>query len=175
MKDIHSIWGHRWLTPKAYVAKSRIEGFGIFAKHNIQKGEIVRVAGGVIIPKSDIKKYAKIILDGAEMQVDNNFYLGPVTNDPKERRLLNHSCNPNVGFLDSIRLVAIRNIKVGEELTVEYATCYTHYPSFKCRCGTKSCRKVIKQTDWKNKEIQSKYLKYFTPYLKEKALKQERK
>ena len=30
---------------------------------------------------------------------------------------LNHSCNPNLGFRGEIRLVAVRSIRVGEELT----------------------------------------------------------
>jgi hypothetical protein len=34
---------------------------------------------------------------------------------------INHSCDPNVGFAGDIVLVAMRDIRQGEELTADYA------------------------------------------------------
>lgn len=169
MKDLHKLWKHRWLTPKAKVFKSKIFGYAPFAIEPIKKGELVRVTGGIVIPKKDIQKYRKLMGFAAEIQVDDNFFLGPSHSDErKDTGLFNHSCNPNVGFLDSIRIVAIRNINVGEELTMDYATWSNHLKPFRCNCGSKNCRRVIRPDDWKKKDLQKKYGQYFSPYLKEK-------
>jgi uncharacterized protein len=34
---------------------------------------------------------------------------------------INHSCEPNVGFSGNVVLVAVRDIRHGEELTTDYA------------------------------------------------------
>jgi SET domain-containing protein len=169
MEDLHKFWKHRWLTPKARVFKSKIFGYGPHAIQNIKKGELIRVTGGIIIPKKDIKKYHKKMGFAAEVQVDDNFFIAP--SDDKERKdtgLFNHSCDPNVGFLDSIRIIAIRNVKKGEELCLDYAFFGGAFEPFKCKCGSVNCRKIIKPDDWKITEIQRKYGQYFSPYLKKK-------
>jgi len=172
MQDLHKFWKHRWLTPKAKVFKSKIFGYGPFAIKNIKKGELIRVTGGLVVPKKDIKRFQKIWGFAAEVQVDDNFFLCPSSRDEtKETGLFNHSCNPNVGFLDSIRIIAIRNIKKGEELTLDYAMFGGAFEPFKCKCGSSNCRKIITPDDWKRKDIQERYCEYFSPYLKEKIFK----
>ena len=171
MEDLHKIWKHRWLTPKAKCFKSNIFGWAPFVIKDIKKGEIIRITGGIVIPKKEIKKYRKMMDFAADIQIDDNFFLGP--SDVKEREdtgLFNHSCNPNVGFLDSIRIIAIRNIKAGEELTMDYACFGGSFKRFKCNCDYKKCRKIIRPTDWKIPEIQKKYGEYFSPYLKKKII-----
>jgi len=55
----------------------------------------------------------------------------------------NHSCDPNTVFV-GLNLVARRNIRVGEELTVDYATFYDrHMTPFDCTCGSPRCRGSI--------------------------------
>ena len=51
MEDLHKFWKHRWLTPKAKVFKSKIFGYGPFAIEDIKKGELIRVTGGLVVPK----------------------------------------------------------------------------------------------------------------------------
>ncbi|MCX6550376.1 MAG: SET domain-containing protein-lysine N-methyltransferase [Acidobacteria bacterium] len=52
----------------------------------------------------------------------------------------NHSCDPNTAFA-GLNLVALRNIRAGEELTVDYATFYDrHMIPFDCTCGSAVCR-----------------------------------
>lgn len=82
---------------------------------------------------------------------------------------LNHSCSPNVGVRGEITFVAMRDIKVGEELTIDYAMIENEdYPEMKCNCGARNCRKVITGKDWKRKDLQKKYGKYFSAFLLEK-------
>ena len=170
MEDLHKLWGHRWLTPKAKVASSSIFAVGVFAINNISKDEIIRITGGIIVPKKDIEKYHEK-MDGVEVeiQIDDDFFLAPSKKDEaKETGLFNHSCEPNVGLLDTIKVIAIRNIKSGEELTMDYAFFGGAFEHFKCNCKSPNCRKIIKPDDWKNPELQKKYGQYFSPYLKKK-------
>ena len=96
--DLHTIWPHRWITPKAKSFKSHIAGLGVVAIKDISKGETVLVYGGVIVPKSDIIKYRKK-LGHSGIQVDDGFFLIPTDREELKRTgIVNHSCNPNTGF-----------------------------------------------------------------------------
>ncbi|KAG5502913.1 hypothetical protein JKF63_04686 [Porcisia hertigi] len=59
---------------------------------------------------------------------------------------LRHSCEPNMHFVHGRTLLfaSKRQINVGEELTVDYATLRDEsMPHFVCSCGTQNCRSVI--------------------------------
>jgi SET domain-containing protein len=164
--DFHSQYKHRWYSPKVKTFSSPIAGIGVVAKQDIVKGEIVFVYGGVIIPKSEIKDYWKK-MGHAGIQVDDEFFLCPISREElKEQGIINHSCEPNVGFKNSVVLVAIKDIKSGEEIVLDYAFCESAKESFKCNCGSRNCRKMITSEDWKNKDLQKKFGDYFSPYLK---------
>lgn len=160
---------HRWLTSKAKSFSSPSHGLGIRAMTDIKKGEDVLVYGGIIIHKSKINDYWKT-MGHVGTQIDDNFFIVPTSREElKNQGVINHSCEPNVGFKNQIQLYAIRGIKAGEEIFVDYSFCESLYSnSFKCNCETKHCRKIITKNDWKIKRIQNKYFKYFSPYLKAK-------
>ncbi len=87
---------------------------------------------------------------------------------------INHSCSPNAGFKGQIVLVAMHDIKKGEQITFDYATVLSKPRGvdkeyeFKCNCGSVECRKSITWNDWKNPVLQKKYDGYFQWYLGEK-------
>ena len=58
-------------------------------------------------------------------------------------RLINHSCNPNCeveGKGLKLWIVAIKDIKKGEELSYDYGFGYDEdYKQFVCKCGAKNC------------------------------------
>src|SRR5262249_6805006 len=59
---------------------------------------------------------------------------------------LNHSCEPNLGFVKgSLTLYALRRIEPGEELVFDYSTTMNE-PGWliRCRCRTLSCRRKIR-------------------------------
>src|SRR3989344_8518218 len=127
MQDLHKKWPHRWLTPKAEPGDSSIHRYGIFAKEDIQKGEPINVFGGIAVPKTEIEKYRKLI-SHAGVQVSDDFFIVPSSNEEiKEQGIFNHSCEPNVGFNSSVTMVAMRNIKAGEELVMNYAFMETFF------------------------------------------------
>jgi len=54
---------------------------------------------------------------------------------------VNHSCDPNAGVMDNRRLVAIRTIAPGEEITFDYSTTMDEdFWTLECRCGAANCR-----------------------------------
>lgn len=167
-EDLHKKWPHRWITPKAKCKDSNIEGIGIFAIDDISKGETIAIVGGIIVPTSEIKEYWKRVGDfGA--QLGDDFFIVPSEKEELERTgVFNHSCNPNCGLGGDIRIIAIKEIKKGEEIVMDYAMYHSLLESFKCNCGSKKCRKIITKEDWKNPELQKEYGEYFAPYLKEK-------
>ena len=59
---------------------------------------------------------------------------------------MNHSCDPNTKVGNDGEDRAARDIKKGEELTVDYA-CYVYYeyaPYPDCKCGSSNCRRKMK-------------------------------
>ena len=169
--DFHKIWSHRWLNPKTEVKTSPICATGVFAKEKITKGEIVRVTGGIVLPKSDVPRYNRLlnyVVDNIGLDVSDDFVLAPTPDDLKRTATINHSCEPNVGFLDSIIIVAMKDIEAGEELAWDYAFSQTIFEPFTCNCKTPTCRKTINPNDWQIKSIQEKYGQYYSPYLKQK-------
>ena len=168
MEDLHKIWSHRWINQKAKPFNSKINNLGVIATQDISKGEAVAVVGGIIVPKKEIKDYWKKV-GHVGVQIEDNFFIVPTSRkELEETGVFNHSCEPNCGLSNSITLVTMREIKKGEELTFDYAFCESYIDEFKCNCGSSNCRKIIKPADWKNKGLQAKYKKYFSPYLKNK-------
>lgn len=144
-------------------------GYGVFTKNDIKKNEILTIFGGYIIPLNEISKLSDKLKEYC-YQVDDNFFYGPVMNSEISiNEHYNHNCEPNSGFIDSLKLVAIRDIKKGEEITIDYAMLMTtRMFDFHCNCGSKNCRKIVTGDDWKIKELQKKYGNYFQPYILEK-------
>ena len=163
--DLHDIWPHRWINPKAKPDKSKIHGTGMFAIGDIKKDEAVAVYGGIIVPTSDIEKHRRLIGGVRCIQLDEDFFICATE---KKGGLFNHSCDNNLGYGSTIKIIAIKDIKAGEELVHDYALTESEFKPWKCNCGTKNCRKVIKPADWKNPELHKKCGEYFTPYLKNK-------
>jgi hypothetical protein len=107
------------------------------------------------------------------IQIEERFVLGSrsVTEDTD---YFNHSCEPNAGFKGQIFLVAMRRILAGEEVTFDYAMVVSESVGsdivfeMNCRCGARTCRRVITEHDWKRADLRTKYQGYFSQYLQEK-------
>lgn len=127
-----------------------IAGFGIYATVDLKRGDIVfcgeertaRLATRAHVMESwpaeqvDVfRQYATVVGNGVFMLWDE---------DPREWAPQNHSCEPNTAFC-GLNLVATRDIRCGEELTLDYATLANpDAVPFECRCGAPNCRKIIR-------------------------------
>ncbi len=77
--------------------------------------------------------------------------------------LLNHSCAPNLGWSGGT-LVALAEIDLDAELTIDYATFHTEagFAMF-CHCETYRCRQVIEGDDWQIPQLQRRYAGHLAP------------
>lgn len=143
---------------------------GVFAKKLIKKGEIVMIQVGEAM---SAKKYFSLSknLQRYPLQIADDIFLGQSSFKAFDlAEYINHSCDPNLGILGNNIMVAMRNIKVGEEVCFDYAMSDTTEGDvgWQCHCGSKKCRGVVKSTDWKLPELQKRYGVYFSNYILEK-------
>ncbi len=164
---------HSWLNPHLEKGCSDTQGCGIFARADIRKDERLAIFGGKIMLIDDMYQLP-VNMQGYTMQIEERFVLGPAGTIPEDTDFFNHSCDPNSGFKGQVFLVAMRDIKAGEEVTFDY--CMTVSESvgsdmvfaMKCACGSPRCRKTINEQDWMLPELQGRYKGYFSPYIQEK-------
>lgn len=158
-----------YISPKAEVKDSSIQGRGLFAIEPIEKGEVVCIKGGYIFNRATLDRVSGS-LGASEIQVADHFFIGPMSEEEREGSMIfsNHSCEPNIGVQGQIVFVAMRDIEAGEELTHDWATTDDDTYEMECNCGAASCRKTISGQDWRREELQKKYSGYISSYLVEK-------
>jgi uncharacterized protein len=163
-----------YITPKARKGVvSGIQGRGLAAVAPIAAGEIVAIKGGHIVTAAALRSLPER-LQNSEIQIADGFHLAALEEAEYEPVMLfiNHSCEPNVGFAGSTVLVAMRDIRTGEELTTDYALFDDHDETMECRCGTPSCRGTVSGRDWQRPDLQRKYGDYFSSYLRSRLARQ---
>lgn len=131
-------------------------GKGIFSKKAFRKNQLLFTFGTKVVPWFKANHRS--------IQLGTNKWL-----NPSKKALgyyVNHSCHPNAYFKAPHFIAALRNIKPGEEITIDYAS-VINIPTWDmpCSCGHKSCRKMIKSYSRSPKNIQKKYMEFvsFTP------------
>jgi hypothetical protein len=109
----------------------------------------------VTVPRTSRPRSPDASRRPARIQIADGFHLAALEEAEYEPVMLfiNHSCEPNVGFADSIVLVAVRDIGAGEELTTDYALFDDHDAAVECRRGTPSCRGTVSGQDWQPRRI----------------------
>lgn len=123
---------------KVYFDKTDYElGYGVFAKKDIRKGELIFIVKGKILNRSTPTEHQRAI------QIHNNKWIMPFKDNPGYR--INHSCEPNAGIKGALQFVALREIHKGEEITYDYSTSENQKGWFiKCKCSSPNCRGIIK-------------------------------
>ena len=90
------------------------------------------------------------------------------SSDPEQWKPINHSCDPNA-WLDGLNLTARRNIRAGEQITMDYATfCNDSLEQFNCNCGSPDCRGVIRGTDYQ-RPLLARYVPHISDYVKSRT------
>jgi len=106
---------------KVAVKKSKLHGKGVFAAKNIDTKEIIEFCETIIIPKEEIDDLNKTNLGNYHFSwVGGNSVIALGNGS-----LYNHSYKPNARYVKEYRegklkFVAIKNIRKGEEITVNY-------------------------------------------------------
>ena len=126
--------------------------------------------GGHIVDLKILREKITPQLGPVEIQIDDDLFITPVTDEERELSMLysNHSCDPNLGVRGEITFVAIRDIRVGEELTHDWAITDDDDYLVECKCGASNCRKILTGKDWQRPDLQKRYTGYFSAYLARK-------
>lgn len=145
---------------KCYVGRSSIHGKGVLLSRDVKKDETIFLFLGTHMTKTsrDWFHFPNALQVGyAEWIVPKEGSVGEA---------LNHSCQPSAGVKGKNRIVAMRSMKKGEEVTIDYALTET-YPLWhmRCACGSKNCRKVVKPYQDMPATRMKKYVPYTSQYI----------
>lgn len=141
------------------VRGSGIQGKGVYSLKDFNKGEIV-----LEIDDSDV-----VTEDRELTQEDFEFHCdyigdGKAVLMKSPEVYINHSCNPStyVKTIDGIRkVVAMRDIRKGDEITYDYSINGYNDGEFECNCGSDNCRGTYQGNFFHlPRELQIKYLPY---------------
>ena len=145
---------------KFVIGKSKIHGKGIILTKDVNKDETIFLFLGKEV----------VFTSGHWNRLPNASQIGyakwivPAKGSTGE--YLNHSCTPTAGVKGKNRIVAMKSLKNGDEVTIDYALTET-YPLWhmKCHCKSKNCRKLVKPYQdmpaWRMK----RYVDYTSKYI----------
>jgi hypothetical protein len=133
------------------------KGRGVIALRDFAPGEVVIVGRAVaVVPERTIYT--------VQIGVDKHVLL----DEPAV--LTNHSCTPNAGVrnnsLDGYDFIAMRPIRLGEEITWDYETTeYEIIAVTNCYCGSGQCRGGLRGFRYNSEYIRERYGLFLAEYL----------
>ncbi|MGE0594515.1 MAG: SET domain-containing protein [Vicinamibacterales bacterium] len=126
--------------PKIIRRRSKLHGWGVFAREPINKNKRIVTYDGELIDHKESYTRETRYLDRGEIWcfTVNRRWVRDAHVGGNVARFINHACKPNcysevVGKTIWIR--AARNIEAGEELTYDYHTDGDHIIQCRCRPG----------------------------------------
>lgn len=145
---------------KYRIGKSAIGGKGIFLTKDVKKNETIFVFRG-----------KEVCYTGGEWWRGPNWlqvgYAKWISPDPESTgNYLNHSCDLTAGICGKNKIVAIRPLKKGEEVTIDYALSET-YPLWhmRCHCRSANCRRIVKPYQDLSDQRKRKFVPYTSKYI----------
>lgn len=134
---------------KYRIKGTAIAGYGIYATCDIARGDIIFKGEGrsqrIITRRSVADNWNEadqLIFRRYAYPLSRELFL-LWDDNPAEWAPQNHSCQPNTAY-NGLDVVALRAIRLGEELTLDYATFLDeNMEPFDCQCNTPDCRGKI--------------------------------
>lgn len=154
------------------IKKTNRKGKGIFALKNFHKGEVVFInLRGELV---DAKNLEKILKSEGDHLNEIDAKTWEIMNPPG--RFINHSCDPNSipkeSSIKKVPYIALKLIKKGDEITVDYRINAHDGNTWECHCGSKNCsRKITSDFFSLSEKLQKKYLPFSPKYIKDKYIK----
>ncbi|OGI31948.1 MAG: hypothetical protein A3G09_03250 [Candidatus Moranbacteria bacterium RIFCSPLOWO2_12_FULL_48_12] len=145
---------------KYHIGKSKIHKKGIILDKSVKKDEVIFVFVGHEVTVTSRDWFHGLCW----LQVGYAKWIVPCPGSAGE--YLNHSCSPTAGVHGNNRIVAMRPMKKGEEVTIDYALSET-YPLWhmRCHCKAKNCRKIVKPYQDLSHQRMKKYINYTSKYI----------
>jgi len=139
---------------------SKIHKSGIFALRDIKQGELIDYVRGPL-RHLHIKSKEEADIGPNWIGVSARSWI-----DPKwPFNYINHSCNPSTGIEGRVRCRAMRDIRKGEEVTMDYATTEASpFWKMRCLCKQPNCRKTIRAIQFLPYSRFKKYLPLVPTY-----------
>ena len=135
---------------KVYVAECGL-GRGLFAARELRRGECLLTFSGRLCSLEEIEGRSDSF---------NMLQLGPRLYMDLEAPGVfgNHSCEPNAGVRVNTSLVALRDVRAGEEIHYDYSTTMAEdLETMECRCGSARCRGLVRDFHHLPPELQRHY------------------
>ena len=138
--------------------------FGIFTSDPIPKGTLLfnhhewvedEQFGWTVLSTDDLLKLTPYERDAFlrySFDIDFNRIIGTFNWECALHisNYMNHSCDPNMMYDTQDNIIARKDIKSGEELTIDYGTFIVNVDQdFICSCNSPQCRGKINRDDWK--------------------------
>ena len=122
------------------VRSSDIHGTGLYASAGIASGtRIIEYVGERVTKEESLRRREEdnvcVFVVTDEFDIDGSVEWNPA-------RFINHSCDPNCEAQleeERIWIIAVRDIRAGEELTFNYGYDLEDYEDHPCRCGAANC------------------------------------
>jgi len=161
-----------WFANGLMIEKSGIHGLGLFASECFDRDSPLLRFGGTFFSLSD--RTSSVVIASTSVPICEGIVLAEPTGGEKDfSDFINHSCDPNVGFSDAVSLVAMRRIRKGEEITIDYAF-WESDPEWKlkgnCTCHSSLCRRIVTGRDWLRIMPTEPRVHYFSPFLQRRIL-----
>jgi hypothetical protein len=145
-----------------------IHGKGLFATGAIRPGDLIFYVNGSLVSYED---GLKLPCGGDHtVQIGPNLYVNPQF----PSKYINHSCDPNAGIADDLRIIAIKPIERDEQVCFDYSTCVLERSwTMECACGSKNCRGIIGDFDGLPPALQKSYVEMgiVQPFIMEAVFK----
>jgi [histone H3]-lysine36 N-trimethyltransferase len=141
------------------VGEAGVKGLGVFARRDFARGEFIfRRRHGSVVANRDIPSLSE---EDQRHLCELDFETSAVLLAPG--CYLNHSCDPNA-MRSAVNVYAWRDIRAGEEITIDYRLNAHDGERWACICGAANCQGyVIGDFFSLDDERQRAYLPY-APY-----------
>ncbi|MAH06697.1 hypothetical protein CMI38_00420 [Candidatus Pacearchaeota archaeon] len=149
---------------KIILRENKKYGKSLFAKKAINKGEIIAVFDGQVYEAnkcSDLPNEAPLKVRDHAIQFEKHKW----RDSNGLARFISHSCEPNCGIKESFKIVAIKDIPNGEELTYDYDMTENSDWKLICKCDSANCRKLIRGYRFLPSEFKKKYRGFISKWL----------
>jgi hypothetical protein len=156
-----------WLHPSVEVRSSPIAGRGLFATADLPARTVVSRLGGRLVDTDELRGLMAAgggYVDSIVVAEDEHLVVEPGSNN----RFGNHSCDPNLGWVDEYTLAAMVDAAAGTELLTDYAMSRVDRDYvLRCHCPSYRCRQMVAGDDWRILQLQQRYRGWWPPYVQQ--------